>query len=130
MASAKTAELDLMAEVSAGSVKAFGRLYDRLCARAYRVAYVVCGEKGDAEDVVQEAFLILWKSRSIYRLERGSVAGWLLTVARDRAIDRVRHDRRDAARWAGDETVEARPAPEDVHTDVAFRETAARLRRH
>ena len=83
----------LMGEVSAGSVAALGQLYDRFSSRAYRVAYSVCRDEGRAHDAVRDAFLHLWRTRTTSRRERGTVAAWLLTVVRDRAIDLARRDR-------------------------------------
>jgi DNA-directed RNA polymerase specialized sigma24 family protein len=57
-------ERELMGEVSAGSVVAFGQLYDRFCSRAYGVAYAVCRDEGRARDAVQDTFLYLWTDPS------------------------------------------------------------------
>lgn len=128
MKSASPDDRELMAEVSAGSVEAFGRLYDRFCNRAYGVAYSVCRDEGRAQDAVQEAFLSLWKSRASYNPQRGTVAAWLLAVVRYRAIDLVRRDGDRAARWGTDDRLDKRPAPDDVDATVAERDTADRLR--
>ena len=57
----------LMGEIDAGSLQAFGRLYDRYCHRAYRLAFSVCRDDGRAQDAVQEAFLSVWKTPASYR---------------------------------------------------------------
>jgi len=77
----------LMSEVSAGSVQAFGERYDRFCDRAYGLAFSVCRDEGRAQDAVQAAFLSLWKSRTSPRSLQSTVAAWLLTLVRYRAID-------------------------------------------
>lgn len=128
MRSEKSGDLELMSEVSAGSVEAFGHLYDRFCHRAYGVAYSVCRDEGRAQDAVQEAFLSLWTGRTGYRPQRGTVAAWLLTMVRYRAIDLARRNRNHAARWAGDIQLEARQAPDDVGATVIERDSADRLR--
>ncbi len=118
----------LMGEVSAGSVAAFGELYDRFCQRAYGVAFSICRDEGRAQDAVQEAFLSLWKSRASYRSQRGTVAAWLLTVVRYRAIDVARRDGTHAARWASEDRLDERPAPDDVSKSVIQRNDAGDLR--
>ena len=118
----------LMSEVSAGSVAAFGEIYDRFADRAYRVAFSVCRDEGRAQDAMQEAFLTLWTSRSAYRPQRGTVAGWLLTVVRYRAIDLARRNGHHAAHWASEDQLDERPAPEDGSATVLRRDTADRLR--
>ena len=117
-----------MSEVSAGSVGAFGQLYDRFCDRAYGVAYSVCRDEGRAQDAVQEAFLALWTSRTSYRPQRGTVAAWLLTVVRYRAIDLARRNGSHAAHWASEDRLDQRHAPDDVHAAIVERDTADRLR--
>jgi hypothetical protein len=99
-------ERRLMAEVSAGSVGAFGPLYDRCCIRAYRVAYSICRDDDRAQGAVQEAFLSIWNSRASYRQQRGTVAAWLLTVVRHRAIELERRNGRDAIRRASCEQLQ------------------------
>jgi RNA polymerase sigma-70 factor, ECF subfamily len=116
-----------MAEVGAGSVVAFGELYDRFCDRAYSVALSVCHDEGRAQDALQEAFLSLWKDRSSYRSQDGTVAAWLLTVVRHRAIDHVRRHGKDAAHWASPECLPELPAREDVSEAAIRRDDADRL---
>lgn len=82
-----------MAEAAAGQVDAFDELYERYRHRAFRVARSVCHDREQAEDAVQEAFLTIWRSSANYSSERGTVAAWLLTVVRHRAIDLVRRSR-------------------------------------
>jgi RNA polymerase sigma-70 factor, ECF subfamily len=117
----------LMAEVSAGSVAAFGALYDRYCSRAYGVAFSVCRDDGRAQDAVQEAFLSIWKSRASYRPQRGSQAAWLLTVVRHRAIDLERQHVKHATRRASDDPLVGRPAPDDVYEQVSGIDAGERL---
>ncbi len=101
-----------MGEVDAGSLQAFGQLYDRYCHRAYRVAYSVCRDDGRAQDAVQEAFLAVWKSRASYRRDRGTVAAWLLTVVRNRAIDLARCNARHEVGRAGGGLLDLNGGPE------------------
>ena len=70
--------------------EAFAALYDRHARAAYSLAYRMMGEKQAAEDIVQDAFLKLWRAAGSYRAERGSLRSWLLTVVHNRSIDQLR----------------------------------------
>lgn len=112
----------LMAQMKAGSVDAFGELYDRYCARAHRVAWSICHDEDCTEDSVQEAFTSIWKGRANYLPHRGTVAAWLLTVVRYRAIDVARRDHKHSARRAGEHTLDAHPAPGNIAEETIARE--------
>jgi RNA polymerase sigma-70 factor, ECF subfamily len=101
----------VMSRMKAGSVDAFEDLYERYCDRAYRVARSVCGDEWRAEDAVQEAFLAVWRNRAVYQPDRGSVAAWLLTTVRYRAVDVARRDRTHASRRAHESTLDNHPVP-------------------
>lgn len=83
-------DASLLARVVQGDEQALAELYDRHGRAAYALACRVTGERETAEEVVQEAFLAVWRRAETYRPDRGSVRGWLLTVVRHRAIDLVR----------------------------------------
>lgn len=121
-------DTELVAQACAGSVEAFGELYDRYSDRAYRVALSVSRDGQRAEDAVHDAFLSIWKGRASYRSQRGTVAAWLLTVVRYRAIDLERHNSYHSARRADEELLDGLPATEDVGQQVATRAEAERLR--
>lgn len=116
-----------MAEVKAGSTDAFGALYDRYCYRAYRVAWSICRDDARTEDAVQEAFTSIWKSRAYYLSQRGTVAAWLLSAVRYRAIDVARRERKHADRRAGEDALYAHPAPGSIAEEAVAREDAHRL---
>jgi len=81
---------ELLAAIGGGDGMALGALYDRYGGLALAVAYRVLGERGAAEDAVQEGFLAVWRHAGGFRAERGSVRSWLLTIVRNAAIDRRR----------------------------------------
>jgi RNA polymerase sigma-70 factor, ECF subfamily len=118
-----------MALAKAGSVDAFGELYARYCDRAYRLARSICRDDGHAEDAVQDAFASLWKSRASYLPQRGTVAAWLLTAVRYRAIDVFRRHHRHAHRRAGEDALGNHPLPEDLTELSVSRERARDLQR-
>jgi RNA polymerase sigma-70 factor (ECF subfamily) len=117
----------LMAKVSAGSVESFVDLYDRYCDRAYRVAQAVCHDDGRAQEAVQDGFLAVWNNRADYRSQQGTVAAWLLTVVRYRAIDAARTNHRHASRRASDDQLMAHSPDEDPSETALRRDEAHRV---
>jgi len=98
------ADEDLMFFADHGDKEALGTLYDRHSRTAYSLAYRIMGERPAAEDLVQEAFLQVWRAAGSYRAERGSVRTWILSIVHNRGIDQLRsaasrrrvHDRVEA----------------------------------
>src|SRR5919112_1245172 len=84
------ADKDLISQIGQGDAQAFATLYDRHIRVAYSLAYRLIGEKQAAEDLLQEAFLKLWRGAASYRAERGSVRTWLLSIVHNRGIDQLR----------------------------------------
>ena len=80
----------LFARVLQRDQAALTELYDRHGRAAYSLALRVVGNPETAEEVVQEAFMTLWRRAETYRPERGAPRSWLLTVVRNRAIDVLR----------------------------------------
>jgi RNA polymerase sigma-70 factor, ECF subfamily len=66
------------------------QLYTRYRRYMYALAYSIIGDSYLAEDVVQDAFLTLWRKASTYHEQEGSVKSWLQAIVRNRAIDKVR----------------------------------------
>ena len=75
-----------------GDARAFEIIFDRHAGVAFSLAYRMCGRRAMAEDVVQEAFLSLWRSGARYDRRRGSVRSWVLSVVHNRAIDAFRRE--------------------------------------
>ncbi len=84
------ADEDLMSLVGDGDAGAFAGLYDRHSRAAFSLAYRMMGERQAAEDLVQEAFLKLWRAAGSYRTQRGSVRTWVLSIVHHRGIDQLR----------------------------------------
>jgi RNA polymerase sigma-70 factor (ECF subfamily) len=101
-----------------GSPEGMELLYDRHGALAYGLALRILRDPAAAEDVVQEAFLSIWRGASTFRPERGSVRSWLCTVVRNRAIDRTRGRHRRTREEIPLENVTARTAPDDTWGEV------------
>jgi RNA polymerase sigma-70 factor (ECF subfamily) len=123
------ADEDLMQLVRKGRPDAFECVYERHSSAAFSLAYRMTQNRNQAEDVVQDAFLSLWRSNARYDRNRGSVRTWVLGIVHNRAIDSLRrsvvHDRRRA----GDEGLEERfAAPERTDAEVARRDEAREVR--
>jgi RNA polymerase sigma-70 factor, ECF subfamily len=123
------ADEDLMQLVRRGEARAFEVLYERHSGAAFSLAYRMCGSRGSAEDVTQEAFLAIWRSGARYDRTRGSVRSWVLGIVHNRAIDALRramvHDRRRAS----DEGLEERfEAGERTEVEAARRDEARSVR--
>lgn len=80
----------LVAELVAGSDDALAMLYDRHAGAVHGAAYRLTSDRALAEDIVQETFLALWNRAEQFDPNRGSLAAWLLTIARNRTVDRLR----------------------------------------
>jgi RNA polymerase sigma-70 factor (ECF subfamily) len=76
--------------MAAGSEAALEIIYDRYGPAIFAAAYRLTSDRGTAEEVVQETFLALWNRAESYDERAGSLAAWLHTIARNRAIDRLR----------------------------------------
>ena len=114
---------DLILAAAGGDRNAFGRLIDRHSARAFAVAYRMAGNRADAEDLVQEAFIRAWRSAPRWQAGRAAFSTWLYRVVVNLAIDhkrRPRHDPLDQVEEPSDEA----PAADDV---IATRQRAAAL---
>jgi len=123
MSSISEADRALIARIEGRDADALADLYDRYSARLMGLAQRILGDTGEAEEVLQELFLWVWRSAASFDAARGSVIAWLLMATRSRSIDRVR-SRRPAAR-AGLRAVETVPdaaGPQDVEADSAGKE--------
>jgi RNA polymerase sigma-70 factor (ECF subfamily) len=85
-----TEDARLVKAVVAGSEDAFAALYDRHGGAVYAAAARLTSDRSIAEDIVQETFLTLWNRAEQFDPTLGSLAAWLLTIARNRTVDRLR----------------------------------------
>jgi RNA polymerase sigma-70 factor (ECF subfamily) len=125
----RLADEELMELVAEGDPRAFEAIYDRHGGVAFSLAYRMVGNRAIAEDIAQEAFLSIWRSRLRYRRERGSVRSWILGIVHNRGVDALRrnvvHERRRAS---AEGLEERREAPERVEQEVARRDEARSIR--
>lgn len=80
----------LVGLVATGDTDALAALYDRHADAIYRAAYRRLGDRQLAEEVLQDTYLALWNRAQLYDEQQGSLLAWLGTIARNRAIDRLR----------------------------------------
>lgn len=96
-----------MKRVAAGDGAAFARLFDQHAASVLGLLHRLLGRRSRAEEVLQETFLQVWEQGSRYDPDRSTVRGWLLMIARSRALDQIRHGtarrRREDGFAGGDE---------------------------
>ena len=85
---------ELLAAMARGDKQALAGLYDQLSGPLYSLAYRMLGDTGEAQDLVQDIFLQVWRSAATYEPGRGSVFTWMATLTRNRAIDRIRMRKR------------------------------------
>jgi RNA polymerase sigma-70 factor (ECF subfamily) len=85
-------DAELLARVGEHDREAFEILYGRYVRPVFSLALRRLGDRGHAEDAVQEAFAAIWRSAATYRPERGAAGGWLYTVARNAIVDRLRRN--------------------------------------
>jgi RNA polymerase sigma-70 factor, ECF subfamily len=113
------ADRAVLALVTAGQLDALQELYDRYRVMAYSIALRITTDASLAEDVVQDAFLGVWRNAGKYVEGRGSVKTWLLSIVHHRAVDAVRR-RRPTSELPEREDV---PPPQltlpDIWADVA-----------
>jgi RNA polymerase sigma-70 factor, ECF subfamily len=123
-------ELDarLAERIRAGQAQALGELYDRYAGTALAVALRVVADRSEAEDVVHDAFVAVWKKIDRFDAGRGSLRAWLLTVVRNRAIDRVRVRRATVDVDDADERSLLRTGPNPTWEDALQRTSAADVR--
>jgi RNA polymerase sigma-70 factor, ECF subfamily len=119
----------LVARVERRDADALGELYDLYASRLNGLACRILGETGEAEEVLQEVFLYVWRSASTFDATRGSVLAWLLVATRSRAIDRLRSRRSGGRpRLRPLEDAPEAASSEDLEAGLAGREWEARCR--
>jgi RNA polymerase sigma-70 factor (ECF subfamily) len=81
---------DLIVLVGRGHPAAFEVLYERHVRVAFSLAFRLMGDREGAEDLVQDAYLAVWRGSASYAPARGSVRNWLLAILHSRGVDRLR----------------------------------------
>jgi RNA polymerase sigma-70 factor, ECF subfamily len=112
---------ELIARVGEGDPGAFELLYRRYARPVFALALRRLGDRGRAEDAVQETFASIWRSAGSYRRERGPGAPWLYAVARNAIVDRRRALGEPPAETNDEASEEAGPAERAESSWAAWR---------
>ena len=83
-------DITLIDRIVARDASAVGELYDRHSRLLYGLILRILRDRSEAEEVLQEVFVVVWNRAETYDAALGSPAGWLVRIARNRAIDRLR----------------------------------------
>ena len=119
--------VDLMSQIALGNHQAFAELYDLTARRVYGTVLQVLRSPEHAEEVTQEVYAEVWQQAARYSSNKGTVNTWLITIARRRAVDRVRSVSKEIAR---DEryAVAAGPEIDEVWDRATQRQDIERVR--
>lgn len=118
----------LIDAAAAGSEIAFRELFRAYATPVFRVAHALLDDRGDAEDAVQETFVVAWRKLDGFALAGESALPWLATICRNVAANRIRVRRRERER-AGGEVDERQRDTVDVEQQVVDRALAERIGR-
>jgi RNA polymerase sigma-70 factor (ECF subfamily) len=136
--STRATDAELVARLASGDDAALAELYDRHSGVAFGLARAIVRDSADAEEVVADCFAQMWRTAPSFDPSRGSVAAWVTTIVRTRALDLIRAQRRrarvldDAAVFAEEEGsgTSGMPAPGDTpDRDVERSEARELVRR-
>jgi RNA polymerase sigma-70 factor, ECF subfamily len=118
-----TIAVQLIQQVANQDRDAFSQLYDRFSTLVFTLALRMLRVRSDAEDLLQEVFVQVWRQARGYSAARGSPEAWIINIARSRAIDKIRSIRRmeknfvltdDPARAESGENVESSAAESEA----------------
>ena len=119
----QTIAVNLIQKVANQDRDAFSQLYDRFSSLVFALAMRMLRVRSDAEDLLQEVFVQIWRQAQSYSVQRGSPEAWIINIARSRAIDKIRSIRRmeksfvltdDPARAESSENVESSAAESEA----------------
>ena len=118
----------LAQRIRSGDREALGELYDRYASVALATALRVVADREQAEDLVHDSFVAVWQKIDRFDPMRGSLRAWLLTVVRNRAIDRLRAGRASIAIEDADDQSLLRTSPNPTWEAAIARQSATELR--
>jgi RNA polymerase sigma-70 factor (ECF subfamily) len=97
---ARDISVQLLRGIARGDREAFTRFYDRHASLVYTFALRVVRSPADAQELLQDVFVQVWRTAERYDVERGNPEAWLMTLTRSRGIDLLRSRRRKEGRLA------------------------------
>jgi RNA polymerase sigma-70 factor, ECF subfamily len=86
----KDRDIELLRHIAAGDRTSFAEFYDRHSTLMFSVACRILNDAGEAEDVLQEAFLQIWEKAAMFDPKLGKASSWAAILVRNKAIDRIR----------------------------------------
>ncbi|WP_277189221.1 sigma-70 family RNA polymerase sigma factor [Caballeronia sp. BR00000012568055] len=86
---------EMLTRVARGDQQAFAELYRATSSRVFGVIVRMMHDRGEAEDILQEVYATAWRRADTFDPERGSAITWLITLGRNRTIDRMRQHREE-----------------------------------
>lgn len=122
------ADAPILDRIGRGDADALALLYDRYAPRVLGLTTRILGDRDEAEDVLQEVFLQVWRAPR-FDPSRGAVLTWLLVLARSRAIDRLRSLRRRGRDRQVDVAAADLPSGQDVERDAGSAQEGSAVRR-
>ena len=125
---AAPSDVQLVARCASGDESALAELYDLFGRASYALALRIVRDASQAEDVVQEAFLDLWRNAPRFDPSRSRPVSYLLTFVHRRAVDLVRREQARPQRGGGVEDIAERAGSEDVAGSLVVREQGASVR--
>ncbi|WP_432038887.1 sigma-70 family RNA polymerase sigma factor [Streptomyces cucumeris] len=120
---------ELMARVARGDREAFSAVYDVVAAPVLGVVRGVLRDRAQSEEVTQEVLVEVWRTAARYRRDRGTAVNWILTLAHQRAVDRVRSVEASAARDHRAALLDRTPEFDEVSEQVEARLEHEQVRR-
>ena len=115
--------VQLIQRAAAQDREAFSQLYDRFSALVFSLAMRMLRARSDAEDLLQEVFMQVWRQAGNYSQERGSPEAWIINIARSRAIDKLRSIRRRDKSFVLTDDPAGAESPDNVESTVGDSES-------
>jgi RNA polymerase sigma-70 factor (ECF subfamily) len=121
-------DASLLDRIDRGDADALALLYDRYAPRVLGLTTRILGDRDEAEDVLQEVFLQVWRAPRQFDPSRGAALTWLLVLARSRAIDRLRSLRRRGRDRHVDVAAAGLASAQDVEHDAGAAQEGSAVR--
>ena len=123
MSAESTTAVHLIQRAAAQDREAFSQLYDRFSTLVFSLAMRMLRAQSDAEDLLQEVFMQVWRQAASYSQERGSPEAWIVNIARSRAIDKLRSIRRRDKSFVLTDDPAGAESPDNVESTVGDSES-------
>ncbi|MCW8098325.1 ECF RNA polymerase sigma factor SigK [Streptomyces tauricus] len=118
-----------MGRVALGDERAFASVYDAVASPVLGVVRAVLRDRAQSEEVAQEVLVEVWRTAPRFRADRGTAINWILTMAHQRAVDRVRSVEASVARDHKAARLERTPEYDEVTEQVEARLEREQVRR-